>query len=112
MRRFYHKIQKSFLDPEVSYNLDKSFRIKIICDDGVIFCERLLFILWSQKWLEILDPFEEISVLLFPDVKIETVELLLELLKKGEIKGNEYNFENFMDMPLPSPVPPPVTKTT
>ena len=100
MRKFYHTIQKSFLDPAVSCNLNKYFTIKIVCDDGVIYCDRLLFIIWSKKWLQILDPFEETNVLIFPDVEKRTMELLLELLKKGELQGFESHFENFMEQAL------------
>ena len=100
MRKLYNKIQKSYIDHEVSYNLEKSFKLKIVCEDGEIFCDRLLFILWSKKWMELLDPFEETSVLILPDVKKRAMELLLGLLKKGEISGFENDFEDFMDLAL------------
>ena len=93
MRKFHNKIQKSFIDQEVLYNLEKSFKLRIVCEDGVILCDRLLFILWSQKWMYILEPFEETSVLIFPDVKKISMELLIGLLKKGQISGFENDFE-------------------
>ena len=81
-------------------NEETSFTLKIICDDGVIFCDRLIFILWSKKWREILDPDEEISVLIFPGVEKRSMELVLKLLKEGDIIGMESEFENFFDLAL------------
>ena len=97
MRVFYHSNQKSFFDP---INEETSFTLKIICDDGVIFCDRLIFILWSKKWREILDPDEEISVLIFPGIEKRSMELVLKLLKEGDIIGMESEFENFFDLAL------------
>ena len=97
MRVFYHSNQKSFFDP---INEETSFTLKIICDDGVIFCDRLIFILWSKKWREILDPDEEISVLIFPGVEKRSMDLVLKLLKEGDIIGMESEFENFFDLAL------------
>ena len=39
-------------------------------------------------------------VLILPDVKKRAMELLLGLLKKGEISGFENDFEDFMDLAL------------
>ena len=100
MRKLYNKIQKSYIDHEVSYNLEKSFKLKIVCEDGEIFCDRLLFILWSKEWRDLLDPDEETSVLIYPDVKKRTVELLLSLLKKGDIKGFESDFNDLFELAL------------
>ena len=88
MRTFNHTNQKSFIHPQIPFNQDKSFTLKIICDDGVIFCDRLVFILWSHKLRKLLDPWEEITVLIFPGVHKRTMELLLELLRKGNVSGN------------------------
>ena len=100
MRKFHHTFQNSFLDPSMSSNQDQSFQLKLVYDDGVIYCERLLFILWSTKWLQILDPLEEHSVLIFPGIQKQTMELLMELLRKGSISGMESDFENFMELAL------------
>ena len=83
MRKLYNKIQKSYIDHEVSYNLEKSFKLKIVCEDGEIFCDRLLFILWSKKWMELLDPFEETSVLILPDVKKKSHGIIARIIEKG-----------------------------
>ena len=100
MRKFHHTFQTSFVDPSVSCNQNPSFQLKLVCDDGVIYCDRLLFILWSQKWLQILDPLEENSVLIFPDIQKQAMELLIDLLRKGSISGMESDFENFMELAL------------
>ena len=47
-------------------------------------CDRFLFILWSKSWRDILDPSEEKSVLLCPDMKKGIIKLVLELLMTGE----------------------------
>ena len=72
MRKLYNKIQKSYIDHEVSCNLEKSFKLRK----------------------------KETSVLILPDVKKRAMELLLGLLKKGEISGFENDFEDFMDLAL------------
>ena len=74
--------------------------LKIICEDGVTFCDRFLFILWSKNWRNILDPNEESSVLICPEMKKEIIELVIMLLKTGTTKGLENNFENFFDTVL------------
>lgn len=71
--------------------------LKIICDDGVVYCDRLLFILWSKNWRNILDQNEETNVLICPDMKKEIVELVLELLMTGESSGLEKDFEIFFE---------------
>ena len=100
MRTFYHSNQKSFIDTKNQFDQDKSFKLRIICDDGVLLCDRMLFILWSKKWMQILDSSEETSVLIFPDVNRKTMELLLTLLRKGDINGLERDFENFFELAL------------
>ena len=100
MRTFNHTHHKSYIDLKVRSNEETSFKLKIICSDGVIFCDRILFILWSKHWREILEPQEETSVLIFPDVTQSTMKLLIELLKAGDIRGLESNFENFFELAL------------
>ena len=84
MRKLYNKIQKSYIDHEVSYNLEKSFKLKIVCEDGEIFCDRLLFILWSKKWMELLDPFEETSQCLDSSrCKKKSHGIIARIIEKG-----------------------------
>ena len=97
MRVFYHSNQKSFFDQPSD---DSSFKLKIICDDGVVICDRLVFILWSKLWRELLDPNEAINVVIFPDVKQRTMELVLSILSKGNIKGFESDFQNVFELAL------------
>ena len=92
-------MQKSFFDHHDS-NEETSFTLKIICDDGVVVCDRLLFILWSKEWRDLLDPYEKTSVLIFPDMKQRTMELFLELLKIGDINGLESDFEDLFKLAL------------
>ena len=99
MRAFNHSKQKSFFDHHYS-NEETSFTLKIVCNDGALVCDRLLFILWSKEWRDLLDPDEETSVLIYPDVKKRTVELLLSLLKKGDIKGFESDFNDLFELAL------------
>ena len=98
MRTFQHSKQASFFNQLNSEQED--FKLKIICEDGTVICERLLFILWSKQWREVLNPDEEISVLIFPDVKQRTMQLLLDLLKKGDIMGLESDFDDFFGLAL------------
>ena len=98
MRTFHHSRQISFFD-HCNSNQD-TFKLRIICEDGTVTCDRLLFILWSEHWRELLDPYEETSVLIFPDMKQRTMELLLDLLKKGDIKGLESDFEDLFNLAL------------
>ena len=100
MRTFYHTHHKSYIDLKNPSNEETSFKLKIVCSDGVIFCDRILFILWSKHWRQILEPNEETSVLIFPDVKKSTMELMIDLLKSGDIKGLESNFEIFFELVL------------
>ena len=74
--------------------------LKIICEDGVISCDRFIFILWSKNWRNIFDPNEETSVLICPEMKNGIMELVLMLLKTGSSEGLENNFENFFDTVL------------
>ena len=99
MRAFNHSKQMSFFDHHYS-NEETSFTLKIVCNDGALVCDRLLFILWSKEWRDLLDPDEETSVLIYPDVKKRTVELLLSLLKKGDIKGFESDFNDLFELAL------------
>ena len=104
MRTFNHQNHKSFIEfkymTRVTCSLDHAFQLKIVCDDGVLWCDRLLFILWSKHWREILDPNEEESVLIFPGVKKRSMMLMLKLLMNGDIKGHEKNFERFFELTL------------
>ena len=97
MRVFYHSNQQSFLDQSSD---DSSFKIKIVCEDGVVICDRLLFILWSKKWMELLNPNEETSLVMFPDVKQRTMELALNILRKGNTEGFESDFQNMFELTL------------
>ena len=74
-----------------------SQNLKIICDDGEVFCDRLPFVLWSKNWRNILDPNEELSVLICPDMKKGILELVLKILMTGESSGLEKDFENFFE---------------
>ena len=100
MRKFDHQNHQSFIEfkymTRVTCSLDHAFQLKIVCDDGVLWCDRLLFILWR----EILDPNEEESVLIFPGVKKRTMMLMLKLLMVGDIKGFEKSFESFFELTL------------
>ena len=104
MRTLSHQNHKSFIQwkhmTRVTCSLDHAFQLKIVCDDGELFCDRLLFILWSKHWREILDPNEEESVLIFPGVKKRSMMLLLKLLVVGDIKGFEKSFESFFELTL------------
>ena len=104
MRTLNHQNHKSFIQwkhmTRVTSGLDHAFQLKIVCDDGELFCDRLLFILWSKHWREILDPNEEESVLIFPGVKKRSMMLLLKLLMVGDIKGFEKSFESFFELTL------------
>ena len=97
MRTFSHSNQNSFLDQPSDYSY---FKLKIICDDGVVLCDRIMFILWSKHWRELLDPNEEINVVIFPEVKQRTMELLLSILSKGNIEGYENEFQNVFELAL------------
>ena len=99
MRIFKHSKQKSFLDPSEG-NEESSFLLKIICEDGIVVSDRLLFILWSKQFRQLLDPDEETTVLIFPDVKQRSMELLLNLLRKGNTNGFESDFEELFELAL------------
>ena len=64
------------------------------------YSDRFLIIVWSKSWRNILDPSEEKSVLLCPDMKKGIIELVLELLMTGEASGLEKDFENFFEAVL------------
>ena len=98
MRTFHHSKQRSFFDQLNSS--EGNFKLRIICKDGTVICERLLFILWSKQWREVLNPDEETSVLIFPDVNQRTMQLFLDLLKKGDIKGLEEDFDDLFELAL------------
>ena len=49
MRKFQHSKQKSFLDSSNGHE-ESSFLLKIICADGVVVSDRLVFILWSKQF--------------------------------------------------------------
>lgn len=98
MRTLSHQNHKSFIQwkhmTRVTCSLDHAFQLKIVCDDGELFCDRLLFILWSKHWREILDPNEEESVLIFPGVKKRSMMLLLKLLMVGDTGYLHYHHQN------------------
>ena len=104
MRTFNHQNHKTFIEfkymTRVTWSSQHAFQLKIVCDDGELFCDRLLFILWSKQWREILDPNEEDSVLIFPGVKKRAMMLMLKLLMVGDIKGLEKSFESFFELTL------------
>ena len=99
MRKFQHSKQKSFLDSSNGHE-ESSFLLKIICADGVVVSDRLVFILWSKQLRQLLDPDEETSVLIFPDVKQRSMELLLNLLRKGNTSGYESDFEDLFELAI------------
>ena len=72
--------------------------IKIRCKDGEIICDRLLFILWSKQWRDILDPHEEETVIIIPDLRTRVLNIFLKLLMTGRTSGLEIDFENFFDL--------------
>ena len=101
MRTLYNTTnadQTSFMEELEIHGSPES--LKIICEDGVLFCDRFLFILWSKNWRNIFDPNEETSILICPDMKKGIMELVLMLLKTGSSRGLENNFENFFDTVL------------
>ena len=69
--------------------------LQIICEDGSVFCNRFLFILWSKSWRNIFDPSEEKSVLICPDMKKGIIEKVVKLLMTGNSNGLEKDFEIF-----------------
>ena len=99
MRTLYNSDQISYLK-ELEINGSPTKSLKIICEDGVIFCDRFLFVLWSKTWRKIFDPNEETSVLICPELKKGIMELVLTVLKTGQSKGLENEFENFFDTVL------------
>ena len=99
MRTLYNSDQISYLK-ELEINGSPTKSLKIICEDGVIFCDRFLFVLWSKTWRKIFDPNEETSVLICPELKKGIIELVLTVLKTGQSKGLENEFENFFDTVL------------
>ena len=68
--------------------------------DGSVFCDRLLFILWSKSWRNIFDPSEEKSVLICPDMKKGIIEKVVKLLMTGNSNGLEKDFEIFFETVL------------
>ena len=93
MRTFYNTDQDSIMK-----NMLLPGGIKIRCKDGEIICDRLLFILWSKQWRDILDPHEEETVIIIPDLRTRVLNIFLKLLMTGRTSGLEIDFENFFDL--------------
>ena len=74
--------------------------LQIICEDGSVFCDRFLIILWSKSWRNIFDPSEEKSVLICPDMKKGIIEKVVKLLMTGNSNGLEKDFEIFFETVL------------
>ena len=52
------------------FDEQKNKSLKIVCSDGTIFCDRLLFVLWSKFWKTLLNPEEsENTVIIHYDSK-------------------------------------------
>ena len=71
-------------DCKEKFNEDKSKSLKIVCSDGIIFCDRLLFILWSKFWKTLLIPEESENTVIIPDIKVEIVRQMVMLLLSGK----------------------------
>ena len=84
-------------DCKEEFNEKKNESLKIVCSDGIIFCNRLLFVLWSKFWKTLLNPDESENTVIIPDIKVEIIEQVVILLLSGKCEGYDVEFETFFD---------------
>ena len=79
------------------FDEQKNKSLKIVCSDGTIFCDRLLFVLWSKFWKTLLNPEESENTVIIPDIKVQIVRHMVMLLLSGKSIGHDSEFESFFD---------------
>ena len=84
-------------DCKEEFNEEKNKTLKIVCSDGIVFCDRLLFVLWSKFWRTLLIPEESENTVIIPDIKVEIVRQMVMLLLSGRCDGQDGDFEIFFD---------------
>ena len=79
------------------FDEQKNKSLKIVCSDGTIFCDRLLFVLWSKFWKTLLNSEESENTVIIPDIKVQIVRHMVMLLLSGKSIGHDSEFESFFD---------------
>ena len=79
------------------FNEKKNESLRIVASDGIIFCNRLLFVLWSKFWKTLLNPEESEDTVIIPDIKVENIRQMVMLLLSGKCDGYDREFETFFD---------------
>ena len=86
-----HCVQEDFDEQKIK-------SLKIVCSDGIVFCDRLLFILWSKFWESLLNQEESVNTLIIPDIKVEIIRQIVHLLTKGKSEGFDSDLRIFLTL--------------
>ena len=75
-----------------------SNKLKIICNDGIIIGDILLFPMWSEFWRKLLKSNDDEKVVFIPDVSREMMIQVINLLTSGTTPCSEDDSESFSEI--------------
>ena len=89
---FMESLQDSFENGRTSNKL------KIICNDGIIVGDILLFPMWSEFWRKLLKSNDDEKVIFIPDISREMMIQVINLLTSGTTPCSEDDSESFSEI--------------